>query len=107
MIQQTPVDIYLSCDNDFDFPVVDSRTDILVSGASPTFVLKDSASATVSGSSGTASEISGKRGFYRATIPSTVSLTSGSTYYFEITTSSSGRDDFRRITCTARYRQLR
>lgn len=71
-----------------------------------TAVVKDSAGATVAGSSTAMSYVTGTNGLYRGYIASTISLTEGSTYYLEITASSPGppaANGFRRITCLAQY----
>lgn len=113
MIQQEPIEIFIGCDNWFYWDeMVDAPTGVQVPDAAPTFALKDSASATVSGSTGTMSTVTGKRARYQAFLPSTLSLTvftvaAANYYYLEITTSIGGKDDFRRIQCKAVYRGLR
>jgi hypothetical protein len=69
-----------------------------------TFVVKTRSGTTVSGTSGTASHVSG--GDYRGVIESTgtANLSEGAEYWLEITFAQSPYNDFRRIPCTAKYR---
>jgi hypothetical protein len=109
MIQQEPIDIFISCDNRFTWDqMVNSSTGVVIPDAAPTFLLKASdGTTTVSGSTGTMTTIAGKNGGYEGVLPSSVSLTADATYYLQITTSVNGLDDFRRIECKAKYRGLR
>ena len=81
------------------------RTDLTV-----TAVLKDSAAATVSGSSITLSLKTtlhgpGTDAVYEGTLPATITLTENGTYYLEITAKDSGNTtlDFVRIEYIAEY----
>ena len=73
-----------------------------------TSVLKDSAAATVSGSTATLSIKTlaepGRNGVYEGTMAGTITLTENSTYYLEITAlDGATRVDFVRISYTAEY----
>lgn len=83
-----------------------AATDANRNDATVSAVVKDSAGATVSGSSTSMPYVTGSNGLYRGYIASTITLVEGSTYYLEITSSSPGppaANGFRRITCIAKY----
>ncbi len=82
----------------------DNNLEQFVNDATVTFVLKDSAGASVSGASGTMSYVTGSKGVYEGVLEDGVSLTENSTYYLEVTATASGdRIGFRRIPYTAQY----
>lgn len=82
----------------------DNNLRSFVNDSTVTFVLKNSAGSAVSGASGTMTYVTGTQGVYEGVLEDGVSLTDGSTYYLEITaTSSSDRIGFRRIEYKAKY----
>lgn len=104
--------LYISEDNivywgDRDTPgsgLYDNNLRSYVNDATVTFLVKDSAGATVSNSSGTCTYVTGTQGCYEGVLEDNASLTENSTYYLQITaTASSDRIGFRRIQYTARY----
>lgn len=99
-----PKPLYISCDNLIEYDgMIDEADGSYVNNATVTFALKDSDGNTVSSATGSLSYVSASNGIYQGVIVSSVSLTAGTTYYLEITASSSSRDDFRRIECKAQY----
>lgn len=89
-----------------DSGLYDTVSETFVNDATMTFTLKDSANAAVTlATSISMSYVTGTRGVYEGVLEDGVSLTSGSTYYLEITaTGSSDRIGFRRIEYEAEYR---
>lgn len=73
--------------------------------ATITFTLKDSSLVNVTGAVAIAMTlVSGSNGCYEGTLESTVTITSGSTYHNEITSTVGTTVDLRRITYTAEHR---
>lgn len=97
--------LHIGCDEDVFYSDAQAAADgtALTTGTC-TFVVKTLAGTTVSGTSGTASHVSG--GDYRGVIESTgtANLSNGSEYVIEITFAQSPYNDFRRIQCVAKYR---
>lgn len=81
-------------------------TDAYINGATVTASVKDLAGNVVSGGGPhTLSYVAASDGVYRGTIDKAISLSAGVTYYLEITATSAGIDDFRRIRIVAAYRE--
>jgi hypothetical protein len=102
-----PVAIYVGSDNRIELTGLrDPDDDSYVNDATVTALLKDSADAnTISGSSITLTYVTGSDGNYRGSMPNTVSLTDGTSYYVHVSASSSGRDVLVRKLCKAEYYQ--
>lgn len=82
----------------------DNSSKTFINGATVTYALKNSAGSTVAGGTGTCSYIEGSQGCYEGFLDDSLSLTENSTYYLEVTaTSTGGTVGFRRIPYVATY----
>lgn len=98
--------LFIGCDNLVEIDsLIDESDGSAITTAVPSFVLKDSVAAAVSGSAGTMSYVAGTTSRYQGVLPSTLSLTDQAGYTLEVTISMSGKDDFRKIPYIAQYRQ--
>lgn len=84
--------------------VYNVSTEAYINNATVTMTLKDLSLNAVSGASNLSlTYVTGSNGKYQGTIPSTVTLTDGATYYLDITITSSTTIRTDRITCVADY----
>jgi len=100
------ITVFISTDNVIEWKGLQRVTDDKwVKNATVTFTLKDTDGNAITGADGVSMPyLAGSDGTYQGTLPSTVSLTEGASYYLEVTATSSSGNGFRRIQCVARYR---
>ena len=100
-----PIALYVGSDNRIELTGLrDPDDDSYVNDATVTALLKDDTdTTTVTSSSITLDYVAASNGNYRGSIPSTVTLVDGTSYYVRITASSSGRDVLIRKLCKAEY----